>query len=432
MTTLRTYRSKETVRLTAKPLASGGEGSVFETSRPGTLAKLFHRPMPSHFQKLGIMLSHPPKRTGDPRQHCSLAWPIDLLVKPSGALCGFLMPKIKGGAPLLRVCNTQSRRQFAPGFNWRYLHAAALNFALCMRSLHAQGYIVGDIRTENVLVNPCGLVTLIDLDSIQVKEPRSGRLFVCTVGTEGFTPPELLQTSVDFSITPRSEVHDRFGMAVVIHYLLLGYHPFQFQWSGAGEAPALNQIIGRGGWKSRRSGGDRAVSLGILHPTLRAQFTRCFEKGHSAPAQRPSAQEWIEALRESLTSLDQCSANPNHFYSKECGGCVWCQRQSAVGTDSFAGDGNASSGSKQSVRRVPRVNLGRTRLGKIVRRCPGCSDYAIAILGSIKCKKCQAYVHSCCLRNGSRRKAGFLTTVTDRVCPGCGEVLHTRTAFRWA
>ena len=94
------------------------------------------------------------------------------------------------------------------------------------------------------MVNDRALVAVIDTDSFQVCDSNTGKVYRCTVGSDGFTPVELL--GKDFSITDQSEICDRFRLAVLIHYLLFGYHPFSGEWTGAGESPDQTELIRKG------------------------------------------------------------------------------------------------------------------------------------------------------------------------------------------
>ena len=63
------------------------------------------------------------------------------------------------------------------------------NFALAVHNLHEEGYVLGDIKAQNILVNDRGLVSTIDTDSFQVRHPLSGKLHHCLVGSPDYTPP---------------------------------------------------------------------------------------------------------------------------------------------------------------------------------------------------------------------------------------------------
>jgi len=414
----------KSIEVMDEPLARGGEGTIHSTEDPRLVAKLFHHANMATFLKLEAMVRHFPSNLIHDGGHVALAWPVDILTDPRAKPVGFLMPAIEGGKVLLQVCNPQSRAQNAPEFNWRYLHVAAFNYALCMDSIHAKGYVVGDVRTENVLVNRRAQVTLIDLDSIQIKDPTTRKTFRCGVATEGFTPPELLRTS-DFAAVDRNDAHDRFGMAVVIFYLLMGYHPFQFQWNGKGEPPSLNQLIGDGGWRPfPPANGNAARTMQtsqILHPALQNAFAQCFSRGHARPTERPAAKFWAKALEAAIRELGVCAKQPNHFYYASVGDCPWCRQQQLLGVDVFEDFGTEINGNQSSAK------------SKLAKRhqsaCPGCKRFIAAAGDTVHCAQCQSDVHRSCLKNGARVKAGWFRSMQSLVCPRCQSVLDKRKEF---
>jgi DNA-binding helix-hairpin-helix protein with protein kinase domain len=87
--------------------------------------------------------------------------------------------------------------------------------AAIIQAIHAKGYVLGDIKLENILVNNRGLPTIIDTDSFQVSGSYSGKIYRCLVGSEGFTPAELIGVNIEGDQT---EVHDCFRLGVVIYY----------------------------------------------------------------------------------------------------------------------------------------------------------------------------------------------------------------------
>ena len=252
----------------AMQIADSGEGEVWETNLSGYLAKIYHDPTPARIEKLKVMLANPPADPMLKYNHVSIAWPSDLLQDSVGKYLGFLMPAISDSKQLSSVYNPRRRKRVAPGFNWYYLHVTALNTAWIIQEIHAKGYVLGDIKTENILVNNRALVAVIDTDSFQVRDSQSGKIYRCTVGSEGFTPAELL--GQDFFTSDQTEIHDRFRLGVLIHYLLFGYHPFSGQWTGVGESPEQTELIRQGYWYGGHNSpiceSRTTISLDIVHP----------------------------------------------------------------------------------------------------------------------------------------------------------------------
>jgi WD40 repeat protein len=318
-------------------IASSGEGTVWQTSLNGYLAKLYHSPDRQRVQKLEVMIASPPVDPMLSRNHISFAWPKELLKDGSGACVGFLMPAIPQGVSLLNVYNPRLRKQKIPKFNWRYLHTTALNIAWIIQEIHTKGYVLGDIKPQNVLVNDRALVSVIDIDSFQVCDPQTGQLYRCTVGSEGFTPAELL--GQELSDLEQTAIHDHFRLAVIIYLLLFGNHPFKGEWIGSDDPPDPTELIRRGFWpyasNSLIQSGPHTIPLNIVHPELRKHFLRCFNDGHTMPHLRPTAQDWCNALQLAIADLVVCDRENTHYYSRTYGKCYWCERKQKLGIDVF-------------------------------------------------------------------------------------------------
>jgi len=334
-----------------KQIANSGEGTVSETNLSGYLAKIYHNPTLERIEKLKVMLANPPVDPMVSQNHISIAFPIDLLQDQSGAVVGFLMPAIRDSRELHTVYHPSLRKKKAPGFNWYYLHITALNTAWIIQAVHEKGYVLGDIKPQNTLVNDRALVAVIDTDSFQVRDAQTGKVYPCHVGSEGFTPVELL--GKDFSTTSQTEIHDRFRLGVLIHYLLFGYHPFSGQWLGVGESPEQTELIRQGLWYGGKNNSIRpsqnTISLDVVHPAIKQCLLRCFNDGHAAPHLRPTAQEWRTALKVGLEELVVCQNSDSHYYSQNYGKCCWCERAAKLGVDIFPPLPGSSTGIKTSI-----------------------------------------------------------------------------------
>lgn len=311
-------------------LGAGGEAAVYAVvGEPALVAKLYHQPTALHAAKLRAMIANPPREPARLQGHRSLAWPADLILDTRGTVVGFLMPRIDfaTSAPLLKLYNPQDREQTAPGFTWEYLLRTASNIASVVEVLHAHGYVIGDLNESNLFVTDRTLVTLVDCDSMQVPGP-AGALFRCLVGKAEYTPPEL--QGQDFAAVNRGPSADNFGLAILTFMLLMeGVHPFAGVWRGAGTPPPIETNI-----KNCRCPYTQpkalapppyAPSFTILPPRLQALTLRCFGTGCADPAQRPTAQEWHQALQAAEQGLVHCKINSQHVYSAHLTRCPWCQ-----------------------------------------------------------------------------------------------------------
>jgi serine/threonine protein kinase len=322
--------SRRTVRL-GEVIGRGGEATIYKVDgQSGMLAKIYvNMPSSDYARKLLWMRDHPPNDPTAAQQHASLAWPLDLLFSPGGQLAGYLMPYIERAVTLLDVFNPRQRTQVLPEFNRRYLHRAARNLAAAMGALHARGYVVGDINESNILVTPRALVTMIDTDSFQVREPaRTGAIvYTCPVARLEYTPPELQGKSL--KNTERSPEQDAFGLGVLIYQMLMeGNHPFRAQWLGPGEPPPIEERIRKGCFPFRNppicpvAPPPRTPGLDILHPAISGLVLRCFIDGHRNPQNRPDPGQWEQAIREAENALTMC--RNGHYYSNHLSDCPVC------------------------------------------------------------------------------------------------------------
>jgi serine/threonine protein kinase len=320
-------------------IGGGGEGTVYRVvDQPSLVAKVYnHHPGPS--DKLRAMVRSPPQDPTRDRGHVSIAWPTDVLLDQRGVVSGFLMPAVHNPVPVASVYHPSDRLRTNPGFDYSYLYRAADNLCSAMAAVHAKGYVVGDVNDLNVLVTNQALVTLIDTDSFQVQDPRSGRVYRCTVGREEFTPPELQGRR--FSDLDRSVHHDLFGLAVLLFQMLMeGTHPFNSAYHGNGDAPALGESIRQGLFSFGRAPGlfsvpPNAPPYELLPTAVRDLFTRTFDMAHRQPALRPTADVWSRALKNAETQLIACRTNAQHKFGSHMGSCPWCARAQRLHVDFF-------------------------------------------------------------------------------------------------
>ena len=346
MTVLTCASTGKSITLLGEEIANSGEAKVWRTNQNGYLAKIYHSPTPERVQKLAVMIAHPPTEPNSHLHHVSFAWPKSALKNAQGDCVGFLMPEIKDGKELLDVYNPRRRKALKLEIDWRFLHTTALNIVSIIEALHAAGYVLGDIKPQNILVNNRALPSIIDTDSFQVINPKNGKVYNCLVGSEGYTPPELI--GKDFDSIEQTEVHDRFRLGVIIYQLLFGgNNPFQGKWTGAGEIPDINELICQGLWVNGSTNliaaVARTIPLEIVHPEVQQCFLKCFNDGHKNPNFRPTARKWLEALKVGNDRLTICGRVDNHYYSRTYGKCYWCDRSTNLGVDIFPGVVKANS-----------------------------------------------------------------------------------------
>jgi hypothetical protein len=325
-------------------LGTGGEAQIHALPNEAHLvAKIYHHPNADYARKLALMLANPPFNLDDSQARAAIVWPVERLLKPdfSKQVAGFLMPRLHAMRPLMDFYNPRARRQVVPWFTYQYLHRTACNLAAAVNRLHQRGYVIGDVNESNVLVAENAIVTLVDTDSFQVRDPLTGTVIRCPVGKPEFTPPELIHAR--FAEIDRTVEHDRFGLAVLIFQILMeGAHPFAGVYAGAGEPPPLEARITAGhfSYNVSRTGNYRpmptAPAFEMLTPALRQFFTQAFVIGHTLPSLRPTAQQWADALHVAEQTLLMCAANGQHRYGNHLRACPWCERTRLLnGRDPF-------------------------------------------------------------------------------------------------
>jgi len=286
-------------------------------------------------------------------------------------IAGFLMPNI-GKIPHIVECYHLARRlKKLPLFNYYALHCVAYNLAKIFRAVHDKGYVVGDVNEMNIMVNPKGLVALIDTDSFQVKD--SNTVYRCVVKRPEFTPPELQDK--DLSKVNRKPEHDYFGLAVMIFQLLMeGTHPYGGAYKGSGDPPPFEEQIKSGHFTYCRqrkvpyNPSRLAPPFGILHPELWELFIKCFEEGHNNPGARPDAMTWQNGLNRSISELKTCSANAQHRFGSHLTACPWCQRKTELkGLDPFPSEQVVQRGEHLGTRPAQRTTPTR---GPVVKQPP--------------------------------------------------------------
>src|SRR5215471_14437994 len=327
--------------LPGRRLATGGQGEIFAVASPSgfVLKRYLPRTLdsdPALARRLRVMAARRPAEWREAGSgHMNLAWPSEVVLA-DGRFAGFLMPAVdtRQTVELHRITNPTDRRTAAgpaawtKGFDWRYLVRTAANLAHATHVLHAAGVVIGDFNESNIRTWREARVTLLDCDSMQIRDPVSGEWFFCRVGRPEFTPPELVRA--DWASTVRHPSSDLFALAIHLYQLLLeGEHPFRGVWRGDGEKPAVSVLAGRGIWAHQNGGPlaprPAAISAGLLPPAIAAMFRQAFEDGATDPRARPTAAQWHSALDGLAGQLRQCPANRAHFSPLSHDACPWCR-----------------------------------------------------------------------------------------------------------
>lgn len=257
----------------------------------------------------------------------TLAWPLVAVTTVRGSVHGYLMADLRCRyQPLERLLAPAGRQEQLPGSSWATALRAAAGLASLLAALHAEAYLVGDLKPDNLWVDEWGGIGIADVDSWQFTD--HGQLFACRMHTPGYTAPE----AVADPRTALTEAADDFVLAVLVHQLLLvGLHPFAGRPADGSRYVSLDDNLLHG--RCRLIDRQSVVFTRPLPPfdLLPGRLAELFRSafgptGRRSPGQRPSAATWARALRAELADgrLRGCAENRRHVHSVERPWCPWC------------------------------------------------------------------------------------------------------------
>lgn len=300
--------------LELRPFASGGEGDLYKITNP------------TSFLNQVVKIYKPEKRTKERESkteflaenrpsiqiqdgHHSVIW-VNQLIYDNGLFCGFTMPIAKG-EKLELLCHPK----LSPTLNgdWSkfdFLNSKALelrlklcfNIAVALFHIHKlDNYVLVDMKPENIIVQPNGLISIIDIDSVAVIKHKK-IVFSAPVATPEYTPPEFYK-GVSIDRYKVSHSWDRFSMAVIFYRLLCGIHPFTGSCYGQFEkCHGLVDMVQNGLFPNGiRSSYFKVIppphkNFNKLNPTVQGLLKRCFDDGFTNPDIRPTPADWCKCL----------------------------------------------------------------------------------------------------------------------------------------
>lgn len=274
-----------------------------------------------------------------------VAWPQDTLSdSKTGAVVGYLMPKVANRSSIQMLYSPAHRRQNHPNAAWDFLLFIARNVAAAFEVLHAEGHILGDVNQGNVMVGKDTTVVIIDSDSFQVD--ANGIIHFCEVGVSHFTPPELQGLS-SFAGFRRTVNHDNFGLALLIfHTLFGGRHPYAGVPQKDGVGDSLEGDIKEFRYAYARDGKyrgigppPRSIPTSMLPFEVEQLFHLAFTE-QGARTARPTARQWVVALDAVRGGLKKCISSALHVYPGHLAECTWCSLEK-IGVSYFTDTGVA-------------------------------------------------------------------------------------------
>ncbi|MDO4328918.1 MAG: YARHG domain-containing protein [Lachnospiraceae bacterium] len=333
----RTYRVKD-------KLGEGGEGIVYNIDDPSMVAKVYKKPSHAVEKKIlsmlkdGIVLSSP---GGIPL----ITWPQDAIYYGSGFV-GYVMPRVTGGFPIWKMGREDGRQElFRNQYDWSKALVVAANLASLVAYLHDRKIVIGDMNSNNISVHPNGYVTIMDVDSFDIRDRDTGEHFKCTVGRPEYLAPELqVRRSLADEASEFTEQTDDFALAVHIFQLLFHAHPFNMKMivspaGSKGENQQADAIV-EGNCPFVKAGKEGDIQPGIpwlsmLPDYLQQDFRETFDyhalNSIECKNKRTKARVWYQDLtrlyQEKGKSLIPCEANTQHYYINDGRGCELCRAQ---------------------------------------------------------------------------------------------------------
>jgi DNA-binding helix-hairpin-helix protein with protein kinase domain len=332
-----------TWRLTEQ-IGSGSEGFVYgvDDTRPLVAKLVPDPPDPEAFRRRVARLV---RQRREPRTvellsgtPVRLSWPL-VPVRTAGddpePVDGYVMTDMRHAyQPFGHLLDPHARRSFLPGATWATALCAALALARLLAEVHAEGYVVGDLKPDNLWVDETGRVGMADVDSWQFTDGRD--TFAGRMRTPGYTAPERIGAPAG---TPPDDASDDFALAVLVHQLLVaGLHPFAGHPAEGGDYVSYddNVVHGRCRLLDRTSVLlPRSVPPADLLPRRLAEE---FRAAFAHPGRRPTAAGWARSLAAELAPgrLKVCAVNAAHVHTVERPWCPWCD-QAERGADSYPG-----------------------------------------------------------------------------------------------
>jgi len=333
--------SGRTLKIDSKSLKSGGQGGIHRILSPGYqkyIAKLYHNVNKAKLleNKILSMVKHSPCVDVPEIVSNSLAWAISALYE-NNQFVGYVMPKVDNAIELSELTTPRSPHQ-RHGSEWKKFDISnsdsfrtrliiCYNIARAIELLHQNGmYTLVDLKPDNIMVNKKGLITIIDLDSIQIIDNNGALLFNAEVATEDFAPPEFYNQKIVPKAAKIDQSWDAFSFAVICYKVLLAIHPYQ---ASHNTYNTISELISNGYFVHGRRKNELRVIPHIhkcffkLPENIRQLFFQTFDKGHLNPSFRPVLSDWVRTFSSVLFSkvvpagLENYSNNYSHFtYSK--------------------------------------------------------------------------------------------------------------------
>ena len=323
-------QSGKTIGIENKSLNSGGQGGIHKILSPGYgnyLVKIYHDLSKARMleKKILSMVKYSPCRNANHIVRHSLAWAESALYY-NQQFVGYMMPKVNNAIELSELTTPRSPHH-RHGQEWKKFDISnsnsfrtrliiCYNIARAVELLHKNGmYTLVDLKPDNIMVNNQGIITIIDLDSIQMVDNNGILRFNADVATEDFAPPEFYNRKIIPKTTKVEQSWDAFSFAVICYKVLLAIHPYQ---ASHNKYSTISELISKGYFvHGKRKNELRVIphihkGFFMLPQNIRQLFYKTFEYGHLIPSQRPVLSDWVKAFSSVLLSKSVSSGIGNY------------------------------------------------------------------------------------------------------------------------
>jgi DNA-binding helix-hairpin-helix protein with protein kinase domain len=298
------------------PLGQGGQGRTWLSETQGNvMAVKTYFPQAATSRRRAAIERLIDVGSPDP----VFVWPQVIVEEQGGHLFGYLMDY--AGPPFVATEDFLARR-VKPSF--KTLTVLGWNLASAFLKLHASGQCYRDISTGNVRFDPqTGDIRIIDNDNVTIDGDPSAEV----AGTPRFMAPEIARGEA----FPSAET-DRFSLAVLLFFLLMGGHPLD----GLRETAircmnpvAMKQLYGfeplyifdPNDTSNRPDPAEHRnpiVFEPIYPDSIKKLFLTSFTRGLTYPNKRVEESIWCEAFDEAGDLIFSCQkCRSENFYKSE-------------------------------------------------------------------------------------------------------------------
>lgn len=303
------------IEIESSPFASGGEADIYEILSPSNYIKQVlkiyktDKRTKSKEDKLNFLIANKPSLI-PVNDHHSVIWPTHTGYV-SNKFVGYTMPKAMG-IKLELLCHPKLPKSLSKEWDKFAFQAPGsidarlklcYNISAAISQIHSFGsYVLVDMKPDNVMVKPDGLISIIDIDSTEIIKNNT-LLFHAQVATPEYTPPEYYKTIKDIEKNIINQTWDRFSIAIIFYRLLFGIHPFTASLMSPFEALTnISDIVQKGFLPSGKSKDKFKVippphkNFSKIDNQIQQLFLNALEESHNNPNLRPTADDWCRVL----------------------------------------------------------------------------------------------------------------------------------------